>query len=172
MRSALKLITTGCLLLLLAHSSHCYAGDSSALNIVGNLIRPACSTLFPLNQTVALPSVSLKTLVAGSSEWSEVPLGFRCAEQTQVKLRFVPADLAYDSMTLRTSLDGLGLQLRLMDANQAATPLALRLNETVAFSVSASGISLSLGARPVMIGSQPPMVGSYQSHLLMVISYL
>ncbi|WP_207869184.1 fimbrial protein [Pseudomonas sp. 51_B] len=149
-----------------------HALDASEVRVSGTLVRPLCTTLFPVNQTVTLPAVSLNTLMAGTSQWAEVPLEFRCAENTQVKLRFVAAGAAYDGVTLRTTVDGLGLRLRLRDDSQGATALDMRLNETLGIAVSGTGLRLNLGARSVMVGDQPPTVGNYQSQVLMVIDYL
>ena len=166
----MKQLLTACLTVLVLQPHTSYAEGAQELKVTGTLIRPLCTTLFPINQTVTLPSVSLNVLKAGTSPWSEVPLEFRCVENTQVKLRFVARDLAYDNVTLGTTLAGLGLRLRNLDQGTAA--LDMRLNESLGFTVADSGVRLNLAARAVMVGEQAPAVGSYQSHLLLIIDYL
>lgn len=168
----MKRLLTACLTVLVLQPHTSYAEGAQELKVTGTLIRPLCTTLFPINQTVTLPSVSLNVLKAGTSPWSEVPLEFRCGENTQVKLRFVARDLAYDNVTLGTTLAGLGLRLRLRNLDQGAATLDMRLNETLGFTVADSGVRLNLAARAVMVGDQAPAVGSYQSHLLLIIDYL
>lgn len=168
----MKPVVNACLALLVFLPGLSSAVDVSELQVSGTIIRPLCTNLFPANQTVTLPAVSLNTLTAGASQWSEVPLEFRCVENTQVKLRFVASELAYDGVTLRTSLDGLGLQLRLLDASEGATSLDMRLNETLGIAVPSTGLRLNLGARSVMVSDQPPMVGNYRSQVLMSIDFL
>jgi hypothetical protein len=165
-------LLTACLTLLFFQSSISFAEGAPELRVSGKLIRPLCTTLFPINQSVTLPAVSLNLLRAGTSPWTEVPLEFRCVENTQVKLRFVAPDLAHDTVTLRTTLAGLGLRLRLRDVDQGQAALDMRLNETLGFTVKDSGVRLNLAARAVMVGDQAPAIGSYQSHLLLTIDYL
>lgn len=165
-------LLTACLTVLFLQPSISYAEGAPQIRVSGKLIRPLCTTLFPINQSVTLPSVSLNVLKAGTSPWTEVPLEFRCVENTQVKLRFVAPDLAHDNVTLRTTLAGLGLRLRLRDLNQGPAALDMRLNETLGFTVADSGVRLNLAARVVMVGDLPPALGSYQSHLLLIIDYL
>ncbi|MBC3421041.1 MULTISPECIES: fimbrial protein [unclassified Pseudomonas] len=161
-----------CLPVLMCQASLVRADAASELQVTGALVRPLCTTLFPQSQSVSLPAISRNELTAGSSPWTDVPLAFRCADDTRVNLRLVPADAAYDDATLKTTLNGLGLRLRLRDLTSASPTSALRLNEVLAFTVSGGNLQLSLGAKAIKMGDQTPAVGGYQTQLLMVMEYL
>src|SRR5471032_2272824 len=95
------------------------AADAARLDITGTLIKPPCTASFPASQSIDIPKVSLNSLRSDSTDWTDVALNFQCIKGSQVHLRFSPGNGAFDSSTLRTTLDKLGLRTRLIDRTSA-----------------------------------------------------
>lgn len=162
---------------LLASATLCWstaygAEDASRLDITGTLIKPPCSASFPASQSVDIPKASLSVLSSDSSEWTDVNLNFQCIKGSQVLLRFSAGNGSFDSNTLRTTLDRVGLKTRLSDMTSTAKVVDLKLGEQHSFAVEDTLLMLKLSVRPVRIGNQMPAVGSYSSTLLMEIIYM
>ena len=148
------------------------AEDASQLDITGTLIKPPCTASFPASQSVDIPKASLSALSADSSDWTDVDLNFKCLKGSQVLLRFTAGNGSFDSNTLRTTLDRLGLKTRLSDMTSTAKVVDFKLGEQHALAVEDTLLMLKLSVRPVRIGSQMPAAGSYTSTLLMEMIYL
>ena len=145
--------------------------EASRLDITGTLIKPPCTASFPTSQSVDIPKASLSVLSADSSEWTDVDLNFQCLKGSQVLLRFSAGNGSFDSNTLRTTLDRVGLKTRLSDMSSSGKAVDLTLGEQHAFAVEDTLLKLKLSVRPVRIGNQMPAVGSYSSTLLMEMIY-
>jgi len=148
------------------------AADSAQLDITGTLIKPPCTASFPASQSVDIPKVSLNSLRSDSTDWTDVALSFQCIKGSQVHLRFSPGNGAFDSSTLRTTLDKLGLRTRLIDRTSALKTVDLKLGEPLIFPVEDTLLNLTLSVRPAQVGEELPAIGSYSSTLLMEIIYL
>lgn len=158
--------------MLLCFSSVYGAQDVSQLNITGTLIKPPCTANFPASQRVDIPKASLSALSADSSDWTNVNLDFKCLNGSKVLLRFTAGNGSFDSNTLRTTLDRVGLKIRLSDMTSIPNLVDLKLGEQHAFAVNDTLLRLKLLVRPVRVGSQMPAAGSYTSILLMEMVYL
>ena len=152
-------------------SSNC-AADAPALDIKGTLIKPPCTASFPASQSVEIPKANLNSLRSDITEWTDVDLSFQCIKGSQVLLRFSAGNGAYDSSTLRTTLDKLGLKTRLSDTTRVAKLLDLKWGEQLSFPVEDTLLQLKLSVRPVKTAVELPAIGSYSSTLLMEIIYL
>ena len=86
-------------------------------------------------------------------------------------LRFSAGNGSFDSNTLRTTLDKLGLKTRLTDMTSAAKLLSMTFDEQLSFPVEDTLLKLKLSVRPVKTGDELPAIGSYSSTLLMEIIY-
>lgn len=148
------------------------AEDANQLDITGTLIKPPCTASFPASQSVDIPKVSLSALSADSSDWTDVNLNFKCLKGSQVLLRFTAGNGSFDSNTLRTTLDRVGLKTRLSDMTSTAKVVDFKLGEQHALAVEDTLLMLKLSVRPVRIGNQMPAAGSYTSTLLMEMIYL
>jgi type 1 fimbria pilin len=159
---------------ILVGCGHTHAGEkqTTQIDISGTLTKPPCTASFPSSQSVELPAVSLNSLSSDSSDWTEVALNFKCTKGSQVHLRLNPGNGAFDSSTLRTTLDNLGLRTRLVNTTGILKVADLKLGEQLIFPVADSLLNLTLSVRPVKTGEVLPAVGSYSSTLLMEIIYL
>ena len=155
----------------LLYSSASRAQDGALIEVLGTLIKPPCTANFPTSQSVDIPKASLSVLSADSSEWTDVDLNFQCLKGSQVLLRFSAGNGSFDSNTLRTTLDRVGLKTRLSDVSSSVNTVDLTLGEQHAFAVEDTLLKLKLSVRPVRIGNQMPAVGSYSSTLLMEMIY-
>lgn len=160
--------------LVLLFSTGCRADSDEAarVDISGTLIKPPCTATFATSQSVAVPKVNLNTLKAGSADWTDVALGFKCTMGSQVKVRFTAANGTYDANTLRTSLDRLGLKTRLSDITSTVHEVDLKLDDQLVFSVLDTTLALKLSVMPVKTAEELPAIGSYSATLLMEIEYL
>jgi type 1 fimbria pilin len=148
------------------------AADTAQVDITGTLIKPPCTASFPASQSVDIPKVNLNSLSSDSTGWTDVALNFQCTKGSLVRLRLSPGTGAFDSSTLSTSLDRLGLKTRLVDMTSALKVLDLKLGEQLIFPVEDTLLKLTLSVRPVKTGDELPVIGSYSSTLLMEIIYL
>lgn len=148
------------------------ASDAPSLDITGTLIKPPCSADFPASQSIGIPKVNLNSLRADTSEWTDVALDFRCVKGSLVHLRFSAGSGSFDSSTLRTSLDKLGLRTRLSDMTTTEKIVDLKLGEQLVFPIEDTLLKLKLSIRPVKIGQELPDIGNYSSMLLMEMIYL
>ena len=153
-------------------STASYAQDATQLQVSGILTKPGCTTSFPLSQSVDIPKVNLNTLRSDSTDWTDVAFDFQCIKGSRVQLRFSAGNGAFDSSTLRTTLDRLGLKTRLSDMTSALKVLDLKLGEALVFPIEDTLLKLQLSVRPVKTGTELPAIGSYSSMLLMEIVYL
>lgn len=160
--------------LVLLFSTGCRADSDEAarMDISGTLIKPPCTATFPASQSVAVPKVNLNTLKAGSADWTDVALGFKCTVGSQVKIRFTATNGTYDANTLRTSLDRLGLKTRLSDITSSVRVVDLKLDDELVFPVLDTTLALKLSVMPVKTAEELPAIGSYSATLLMEIEYL
>ncbi|WP_296218009.1 fimbrial protein [Pseudomonas sp. UBA2684] len=156
----------------LCFSAASYAGDAAQLDITGTLIKPPCTASFPASQSVDIPKVNLNSLRSDSTDWTDVALSFQCIKGSQVHVRFSAGNGSFDSSTLRTTLDKLGLKTRLSDMTSTAKVVDLKLGEQLIFPVEDTSLTLKLSVRPVKTGEELPAIGSYSSTLLMEIVYL
>lgn len=147
------------------------AADAPSLDIKGTLTKPPCTASFPASQSVEIPKVNLNSLHSDTTEWTDVALDFQCVEGSQVLLRFSAGNGSFDSNTLRTTLDKLGLKTRLTDMTSAAKLLSMTFDEQLSFPVEDTLLKLKLSVRPVKTGDELPAIGSYSSTLLMEIIY-
>lgn len=153
-------------------STASFANDATQLEVRGTLTKPSCTVGFPASQSIDIPKVNLNSLRADSTEWTDVALDFQCVKGSQVLVRFSAGNGAFDSSTLRTSLDKLGLKTRLSDMTSALKVVDLKLGEQLVFPVEDTQLKLQLSVRPVKTGTELPAIGSYSSTLLMEIIYL
>ncbi len=153
-------------------SGAAYSADDSQLEITGNLIKPPCSASFPAAQSVDVPAVDLNALRSDNTDWTDVALEFQCTKGSQVHLRLSAGNGSFDSSTLRTTLDRLGLRTRLNDITSTVKVLDLKLGEQLIFPVEETLLKLKLSVRPVKAAQELPAIGSYSSTLLMEIIYL
>ena len=158
--------------LVLGLSTVSCAADAPSLDIKGTLIKPPCTASFPASQSVEIPKVNLNSLRSDMTEWTDVALDFQCIKGSQVLLKFSAGNGAYDSNTLRTTLDTLGLKTRLTDMTSVAKLLDVKFGEPLSFSVEDTVLKLKLSVRPVKTADELPAIGSYSSTLLMEIIYL
>lgn len=158
--------------LFLSLSSTGCAADAPSLDIKGTLIKPPCTASFPASQSVEIPKVNLNSLRSDMTEWTDVALDFQCIKGSQVLLKFSAGNGAYDSSTLRTTLDTLGLKTRLTDMTSVAKLLDVKFGEALSFPVEDTLLKLKLSVRPVKTADELPAIGSYSSTLLMEIIYL
>ena len=158
--------------LFMGFSAASRATDAPSLDIKGTLIKPPCTANFPASQSVDIPKVNLNSLRSDISEWTHVDLDFKCVPGSQVLLRFNAGNGSYDSTTLRTNLDKLGLKTRLTDITSVAKLLDLKFGEQLSFPVEDTLLKLQLSVRPIKIGQELPEIGTYSSTLLMEITYL
>jgi len=156
----------------LSLSSASCAADAPSLDIKGTLIKPPCTANFPASQSVSIPKVNLNSLRADISEWTDVDLDFTCTKGSFVHLRFSAGNGAFDTSTLRTSLDKLGLKTRLSDMTTVEKTVDLKLGEQLIFPIEATLLKLKLSVRPVKTGQELPAIGSYSSTLLLEMNYL
>lgn len=158
--------------LFMGFSAASRAADAPSLDIKGTLIKPPCTASFPASQSVEIPKVNLNSLRSDITEWTDVALDFQCIKGSQVLLKFSAGNGAFDSNTLRTSLDNLGLKTRLTDMTSVAKLLDVKFGEPLSFPVTDTLLKLKLSVRPVKMADELPAIGSYRSTLLMEIIYL
>ena len=158
--------------LLLSFSCTVCASDTPALDIKGTLIKPPCTASFPASQSVEIPKVNLNSLRSDITDWTDVALDFQCIKGSQVLLKFSAGNGAFDSNTLRTTLDNLGLKTRLTDMTSVAKLLDVKFGEPLSFPVTDTLLKLKLSVRPVKTADELPAIGGYRSTLLMEIIYL
>ncbi|MEG2040465.1 MAG: hypothetical protein RR068_05065 [Hafnia sp.] len=132
--------------LVLGVSTASCAADTSSLDITGTLIKPPCS--------------------------ADLTLVFKCVKGSLVQLRFSAGSGSFDSSTLRTSLDKLGLKTRLSDLTTTEKVVDLKLGEQLVFPVEDMLLKLKLSVRPIKTGQELPEIGNYSSMLLMEMIYL
>ena len=156
----------------LLYSSASRAQDGALIEVLGTLIKPPCTANFPTSQNVDIPKTNLNSLNSDITDWTDVTLDFQCIKGSQVHLRFSAGNGSFDSNTLRTTLDRVGLKTRLSDVSSSVNTVDLTLGEQHAFAVEDTLLKLKLSVRPVRIGNQMPAVGSYSSTLLMEMIYL
>ena len=149
-----------------------FAQDATQLQVSGTLTKPGCTTSFPLSQSVDIPKVNLNSLRSDSTDWTDVAFDFQCIKGSQVLLRFSAGTGSFDSSTLRTSLDRLGLKTRLSDMTSALKVVDLKLGEQLVFPVEDTLLKLQLSVRPIKTATELPEIGNYSSTLLMEIIYL
>ena len=162
------LLSTAALLL----SPASCAEDAARIEVVGTLIKPPCTANFPASQSVDIPKTNLNSLNSDITGWTDVSLDFQCIKGSQVHLRFSAGNGAFDSSTLRTTLDRLGLKTRLSDMTSTLKVIDLKLGEQLIFPVEETRLKLQLSVRPVKTGEELPAIGSYSSTLLMEMIYL
>jgi hypothetical protein len=121
---------------------------------------------------VDIPKTNLNSLNSDITGWTDVSLDFQCIKGSQVHLRFSAGNGAFDSSTLRTTLDRLGLKTRLSDMTSTLKVIDLKLGEQLIFPVEETRLKLQLSVRPVKTGEELPAIGSYSSTLLMEMIYL
>ena len=148
------------------------AADAPQLDIKGTLIKPPCTSSFPASQSVEIPKVNLNSLRTDATEWTDVALNFQCTKGSQVQLRFSAGNGSFDSSTLGTTLDKLGLKTRLSDITGTVKVLDLKLGEQLIFPIEDTQLKLKFSVRPVMTADELPAIGSYSSTLLMEVIYL
>lgn len=153
-------------------SSVCRAANTTRLDVSGTLIKPPCTADFPATQSVEVPKVNLNSLQSGITEWTDLAVDFHCTKGSQVQVRFTAGNGAYDSATLRTTLDKLGLITRLSDVTSTARTVDMNLGERLTFAVSDTALNLRLSVRPVKTGEQLPVIGTYRATLLIEVVYL
>lgn len=158
--------------LVLGVSTASCAADTSSLDITGTLIEPPCSADFPASQSIDIPKVNLNSLRSDTSEWTDVTLDFKCVKGSLVQLRLSAGSGSFDSSTLRTSLDKLGLKTRLSDLTTTEKVVDLKLGEQLVFPVEDTLLKLKLSVRPIKTGQELPEIGNYSSMLLMEMIYL
>ena len=149
-----------------------YAQDTTQLKVSGTLTKPSCTAHFPTSQTIDIPKTNLNSLKSDITDWTDVALDFQCVTGSQVLVRFSAGNGSFDSSTLRTTLDRLGLKTRLSDMTSTARVMDLKLGEQLVFPVEDTQLKLQLSVRPVKTGTELPAIGSYSSTLLMEITYL
>jgi len=148
------------------------AADAARLDITGTLIKPPCTASFPASQRVDIPKVNLDSLRSDSTDWTDVALSFQCIKGSQVHLSLNPGNGAFDSSTLHTTIDKLGLRTRLIDITGTLKTVDMKLGEPLVFPLEDTLLNLTLSVRPVQVGEELPAIGSYSSTLLMEIIYL
>lgn len=148
------------------------AADAPSLDIKGTLIKPPCTASFPASQSINIPKVNLNSLRADISEWTDVDLEFTCTKGSLVHLRLSAGSGSFDSTTLRTSLDKLGLKTRLSNMTLIEKVLDLKLGDQLIFPIQDTRLKLKLSVRPVKTGQEVPEIGNYSSTLLMEMNYL
>ena len=153
-------------------STASYALETTQLEISGTLTKPGCTASFPVSQSIDIPKENLNSLKSDITEWTDVALGFECIKGSQVLLRLKAGNGSYDSSTLRTTLDRLGLKIRLSDITSTVKVLDLKLGEQLTFPLQDTQLKLKLSVRPVMTGIELPAIGNYSSTLLMEMIYL
>ena len=158
--------------LVLGLSTVSCAADATSLDIKGTLIKPPCTASFPASQSVEIPKVNLNSLMTDVTEWTDVALNFQCTKGSQVQLRFSAGNGSFDSSTLGTTLDKLGLKTRLSDITGTVKVLDLKLGEQLIFPIEDTQLKLKFSVRPVMTADELPAIGSYSSTLLMEVIYL
>ncbi|MFP3517524.1 fimbrial protein [Pseudomonas sp. SIMBA_077] len=158
--------------LVLGFSARSYAADAPSLDIKGTLIKPPCMANFPTSQSIDIPKVNLNSLRSDISQWTDVDLDFNCAKGSVVHLRFSAGNGSFDTHTLRTSLDKLGLSTRLSDMTTTEKAIDLQLGEQLVFPVEDTQLKLKLSVRPVKTGQELPEIGTYSSTLLLEMIYL
>lgn len=149
-----------------------YAQDATQLEVSGTLTKPSCTTRFPASQSIDIPKTNLNSLRSDITDWTDVALDFQCVKGSQVLVRFSAGNGSFDSSTLRTTLDRLGLKTRLSDMTRTAKVVDFKLGEQLVFPVEDTQLKLQLSVRPVKTGTELPAIGSYSSTLLMEMIYL
>lgn len=152
----------------LLYSSASRAQDGALIEVLGTLIKPPCTANFPTSQNVDIPN----SLNSDITDWTDVTLDFQCIKGSQVHLRFSAGNGSFDSNTLRTTLDRLGLRTCLSDMSSTLKVVDLKLDEQLIFPVEGTRLKLQLSVRPVKAGQELPAIGSYSSTLLMEMIYL
>ncbi|ALI02892.1 MULTISPECIES: fimbrial protein [Pseudomonas] len=171
---AIRLTLWGALLTVavLCSAQVCQAAPTARLDIRGTLIQPPCSANFPSTQNVEIPKVNLNALGSGMTDWTDVAFDFQCTKGSKLQLRFTAGNGAYDTATLRTTLDKLGLKTRLSDVTGTVRDVHFNLGEQFTFFVEATALNLKLSVRPVLGAQELPAIGSYNATLMMEIVYL
>jgi type 1 fimbria pilin len=146
------------------------AGDTTHIEVAGQLISPPCSARFAGIQHVDLGLVSLNQLHDAQASSVDVPLVFDCRDASRVDLKLSAADTS-DRHTLATSLAQLGLRLNLLRLQGPVTDIDFSLGQTKAFTVSGQTLELTLRVTPVMLETLPE-AGSYNALLMLEMSYL
>ncbi|UNM20055.1 hypothetical protein K0P33_00825 [Pseudomonas sp. ArH3a] len=122
----------------LCFSAACWADKNTAeLSVSGTMINPACTASFPASQTVDIPKANLNSLKSHITDWSDVALSFRCSIGSQVKIRLTPFNGSFNTTTLPTTLDKLGLNKGVTNiragflpgVNQGANPTGFFLSQ-------------------------------------------
>ena len=158
--------------LVLGLSTVSCAADAPSLDIKGTLIKPPCTASFPASQSINIPKVNLNSLRTDISEWTDVDLDFTCTKGSLVHLRLSAGSGSFDSTTLRTSLDKLGLKTRLSNMTLTEKVMDLKLGDQLIFPIQDTQLKLKFSVRPVMTADELPAIGSYSSTLLMEVIYL
>ena len=148
------------------------AADAPSLTIKGSLIKPPCTANFPASQSINIPKVNLNSLRTDISEWTNVDLELTCTKGSLVHLRLSAGSGSFDSTTLRTSLDKLGLKTRLSNMTLTEKVMDLKFGELLIFPIEDTQLKLKLSVRPVKTGQELPEIGNYSATLLMEMIYL
>lgn len=134
---------------MLCSSRATLAADEALLEVTGTLIKPPCTAVFPATQSVEIPKVSLNALSSQTTEWTDVALDFQCTQGSKVQLRLTSGSGTYDTDTMRTTLDNLGLKTRLSDVTRTALQVDKSLGGTMIFTVQDAALNLQLSVKPV-----------------------
>ncbi|WP_339496276.1 fimbrial protein [Pseudomonas sp. RA_105y_Pfl2_P56] len=149
-----------------------WAADTTQLEISGTLIKPPCTASFPLTQSVEVPKVNLNSLRAGVTDWTDVALNFQCTKGSRVQITFTSGRGAFDSGTMRTTSNQLGLATRLSDVTTTVRPLEMNFGEPQIFAVKDAALNLKFSVRPVIASEQLPTLGTFSATLMMEVVYL
>lgn len=158
--------------LTLCLSAASWADDTAQVNISGTLTEPPCKASFPASQSVDIPKVNIHSLKSDTTHWTDVALNFQCKKGSQVRLRFNAGNGSFDSSTLNTTLDNLGLKTQLSDITSTIKAVDLKLGEQLTFPVEGTALKLKLSVKPIKTGQELPAIGLYSSILLMEIIFL
>jgi len=148
-----------------------HAEDKTQIALEGALIRPPCTANFPTSQNVDIPKVNLHSLETDAAGWTDVILDFRCTKGSHVSMRFSAGNGTFDSSTLRTSLDKLGLKARFIDVTGIPIEKKVSWGELNTLPVKETVLKLKISVKPTRIGKDQPIIGIYRSTLLMEINY-
>ncbi|MGE8177320.1 hypothetical protein [Pseudomonas fluorescens] len=87
-------------------------------------------------------------------------------------MRLTSGSGTYDTDTMRTTLDNLGLKTRLSDVTRTARQVDKSLGGTMIFIVQDATLNLQLSVKPVQAAMVMPVVDAYSATLMMEIVYV
>ncbi|MBI6853146.1 fimbrial protein [Pseudomonas cichorii] len=154
------------MLLVVTSSVVAQTADNLQVEVSGKLVSPPCLPDFASSMEVKLGDTNLNQLKQDIVPPTEVPLTFRCRPNSRLTLLLSAGVAGFDSQTLRTSREGLGLRLV-----GSGPTVDFSLGQPSNWTAGDVPLVLTLRVKPVALDGLPEP-GAFSATLLMQIVYL